>query len=82
MTTAVEAPDACTAWLHSFYGLPLAERKWVIDFITHDPDEAGADVAARLRELYALPDEPLEPLTVEAQRLADEFGAGGATLNA
>ena len=78
MTTTVEAPDACTAWLHSFYGLPLAERKWVIDFITHDPDEAGADVAARLRELYDLPDvchvALLDP-TPREQAMAETFGA-------
>ena len=48
MTAATEPPDACIAWLESFYALPLAERRWVIDFITdQSPTVIGADVAAR-----------------------------------
>lgn len=83
MTTTVEPPDACTAWLASFQALPLAERQWVVDFITdQSPDEIGADVAARLRELYDLPDvchvALLDP-TPREQAMAETFGAGGAT---
>ena len=83
MTAVTEAPDACLAWLESFYALPLAERKWVIDFITdQSPDDIGADVAARLRELYDLPDvcavALLDP-TPRERAMAATFGAGGAT---
>ena len=83
MTAVTEAPDACLAWLESFYALPLAERRWVIDFITdQSPDDIGADVAARLRELYDLPDvcavALLDP-TPRERAMAATFGAGGAT---
>ena len=83
MTTIIEAPDACLAWLDSFYALPLAERRWVVDFITdQSPDEIGADVAARLRELYDLPDvcavALLDP-TPRERAMAETFGVGGAT---
>jgi hypothetical protein len=82
MNVATESPDACTAWLDSFYALSWAERQWVIDFITHDPDEAGADVAARLRELYALPDvcavALLDP-TPRERMMASTFGMDSAT---
>ena len=83
MTAATEPPDACIAWLESFYALPLAERRWVIDFITdQSPDEIGADVAARLRELYDLPDvchvALLDP-TPRERAMAETFGVGGAT---
>ena len=79
MTAATVAPDACTAWLDSFQALPLAERKWVIDFITdQSPDDIGADVAARLRELYDLPPDYQEvPMGSDVQELADGFGVGG-----
>ena len=83
MTAIIEPPDACTAWLASFQALPLAERKWVVDFITdQSPTVIGADVAARLRELYDLPDvchvALLDP-TPREQAMAETFGAGGAT---
>ena len=83
MTAATEPPDACIAWLESFYALPLAERRWVIDFITdQSPTVIGADVAARLRELYDLPDvchvALLDP-TPREQAMAKTFGVGGAT---
>ena len=79
MTAIIEAPDACTAWLASFQALPLAERQWVVDFITdQSPDEIGADVAARLRELYDLPDvchvALLDP-TPRERAMAETFGA-------
>jgi hypothetical protein len=67
MTTTVEAPDACLAWLDSFQALPLAERQWVVDFITdQSPDEIGADVAAR----PATP-EPVETYLPEQRQRPD-----------
>ena len=78
MTAATVAPDACTAWLDSFQALPLAERKWVIDYITdQSPDEIGADVAARLRELYDLPNVCAVALLAPSPRermMAETFG--------
>ncbi|MCC7219793.1 MAG: hypothetical protein IT490_03585 [Candidatus Contendobacter sp.] len=82
-TTRVVVPDACLAWLESFYALPLAERRWVIDFITdQSPDDIGADVAARLRELYDLPKVCAVALvdpTPRERAMAATFGVGGAT---
>ena len=83
MTAATEAPDACTAWLDDFYALTTPERRWVIDFITdQSPGEIGADIAARLRELYDLPEvcavALLDP-TPRERAMAATFGAGGAT---
>jgi hypothetical protein len=80
MTAVTEAPDACLAWLESFYALPLAERKWVIDFITdQSPDDIGADIAAQLRKMYDLPAvcavALLDP-TPRERMMAETFGVG------
>ena len=81
MNAATVVPDACLAWLESFYALPLAERRWVIDFITDQSStDIGADIAAQLRKMYDLPEvcavALLDPNPKE-RAMAATFGAGG-----
>ena len=81
MTAATVAPDACTAWLDSFQALSWPERQWVVDYLTdQSPTDLGADVAARLRALYDLPDVRhvalLDP-TPRERAMAATFGVGG-----
>ena len=68
--------EVCETWLKGFFALTMPERAGVIDYITQSPSDIGADLAARLRELYDLPpDSPAVLMADDVQRLADEFGA-------
>ena len=66
---------AIQQWLTAFYELSAPDRAGVIDYITQEPNDIGAGIASRLRELYDLPpDSQAAPMDDDVQRLADDFG--------